>query len=95
MSEKFIYSRKFIILKEDFTNIPKIKPKGHGMIEARENIGKINVNVDRGEKEQIYNIYLVGLDNGEIVEVNLGRIITDTKGKGKIEGTFNPRNVKG
>lgn len=95
MSEKFIYSRKFIILKEDFTNIPKIKPKGHGMIEARENIGKINVNVDRGEKEQIYNIYLVGLDNGEIVEVNLGRIITDTRGKGKIEGTFNPRNVKG
>lgn len=95
MSEKFIYSRKFIILKEDFTNIPKIKPKGHGMIEARENIGKINVNVDRGEKEESYNIYLVGLDNEEIVEVNLGRIITDTRGKGRIESTFNPRNVKG
>ncbi|MBW4828413.1 MAG: hypothetical protein KZY61_10595 [Clostridiaceae bacterium] len=95
MSKKFIYSRKFIILKEDFTNIPKIKPKGHGMIEARENIGRINVNVNRGEKEQIYNIYLVGVDNGEVVEVNLGRIITDTRGKGRIEGTFNPRNVEG
>lgn len=95
MSKKFIYTRKFLILKGDFINIPNTRPKGHGLIEARENIGKININVDMAEKENNYNVYLVGLDNGEIVEVDLGGIVTNNRGKGKLEGTFNPRNIEG
>ncbi|MCR2044229.1 hypothetical protein NSA23_08865 [Anaerosalibacter massiliensis] len=94
MSESFVYTRKFFILKEEFTNIQRIRPKGHGLLEARENIGKISINVDKGEKESSYTIYLVGLEKGDIIEVNLGRIITNSRGKGRFEKKFNPRNIE-
>lgn len=93
MSGEFIYTRKYIIFKDEYSNIQGLNPKGHGLLEVRENKGKISINVERSQGDYYYNAYLVG-DNGEnIVETFIGKVITDDVGKGFVELGFNPRNV--
>lgn len=94
MSGEFIYTRKFIIFKNDKSNIPGINPRGHGLLELRENKGNLTVNVERGQVDSHYNVYIIGTVGEEIIETYLGKLITDEWGKGSVEFSFNPRNVE-
>ena len=94
MSEGFIYTRKFVILKRDLANNLKIKPKGHARIEIRGNKGTMNITLEEGYKDWECGVYLLGWDNGRIVDYYLGRIITNERGKGNINVSFNPKNVE-
>jgi hypothetical protein len=93
LSEGFIYTRKFVILKRDIANNLKIKPKGHARIEIRGNKGTMNITLEEGYKDWECGVYLLGWDNGRIVDYYLGRIITNERGKGNINVSFNPKNV--
>ncbi len=93
MSEDFKYKRKFIILKDEMTNITGIKPKGYVRIEVRGNRSYILLNVDNGESNQVYKFFLIGKRNDKIVEAYLGRIFTNEKGKGQIKVDFNSRDI--
>lgn len=94
MSGEFIYTRKFIIFKNDKSNIPGINPRGHGLLELRENKGNLTVNVERGQVDSHYNVYIIGTVGEEIIETYLGKLITDDRGKGSVGFSFNPRNVE-
>lgn len=94
MSQNFIYKRKFIILKDEMTNIMGIKPKGHGKIEVKGSKGYISLNVEKGESNEEYRSYLIGEKNKDIVEAYIGRIFTDNRGKGQIRRDFNINNVE-
>ncbi len=93
MSGEFIYTRKYIIFKDEYSNIQGLNPKGHGLLELRENKGKISINVERCQGDYYYNAYLVGGNGESIVETFIGKVITDDVGKGFVELGFNPRNV--
>lgn len=95
MSGEFIYTRKYIIFKNEYSNIQGLNPKGHGLLEVRENKGKISINVERCQRDFYYNAYLVGGNGENIVETFIGKVITDDVGKGSVELWFNPRNVEG
>ena len=90
---EFIYTRKFVILRDDLNSILAIKPKGHVLLEIRENKGKMSINIDRCEKESFYKVYLVGANGQDFIEKEMGRIFTDERGKGNLEVFFNPKNV--
>lgn len=94
MSEGFIYTRKFVILKRDLAKNLKIKPKGHARIEIRGNKGTMNITLEEGYKDWECGVYLIGRDNGRIVDYYLGRIITNERGKGNINVSFNPKNIE-
>lgn len=90
---EFIYTRKFVILRDDLSSILGLKPKGHALLEIRENKGKMSINIDRSEKENFYKVYLVGVNDQDFIEKEIGRIFTDDRGKGNLEILFNPKNV--
>jgi len=94
LSGEFIYARKYIIFKNGKSNIPGINPKGHGLLETRENKGNLSVNVERCQRDYYYNVYLVGRKGEDIVDTLIGKVITDDVGKGSVELSFNPRNVE-
>ena len=93
MSGEFIYTRKYIIFKDEYSNIQGLNPKGHGLLEVRENKGKISINIERCQGDYYYNAYLLGGNGENIVETLIGKVITDDIGKGSVELTFNPRNI--
>lgn len=94
MSKILSYRRKFIILKDDMTNISGIRPKGHAKIEVKGNKGYVNVNVESSEIGEKYQVFLIGEKNKDIVDAYLGKIFTNEKGKGRINSNFNIKNVK-
>ena len=95
MSGEFIYARKYVIFKNEHSNIQGLNPKGHGLLEVRENKGKLSINVERCQSDFYYNVYLVGREGEDIVETFIGKVITDDVGKGTVKLLFNPRNVEG
>lgn len=94
MSIEFTYFRKYIILKNNYTNISNINPKGHGKIEIRGNRGTINLNVENGEVERDYRVYLLKDKNGRVHEYDVGRIITDEQGRTRTNITLNLRELE-
>lgn len=94
MSEEFTYFRKYIILENSYTNIENINPKGHGKIEVRGIKGVMNLNVENSEGDKDYRIYLLKNINGQVKEQDLGRIITDEKGKSRTNITLNLRDLE-
>lgn len=94
MPQNFTYFRKYIILKNDYTNINNINPKGHVKIEIRGNKGSIRVNVENCEKDQYYKVYFLKENNGRIEELDLGRIITDERGRSRINIGINLRELE-
>ena len=94
MSMEYTYFRKYIILKNDYTNISNINPKGHAKVEVRGNKGIINFNLDNCELEEHYRVYLIKEKNGTIYEEDLGRIFTDERGRCKANITLNLRELE-
>jgi hypothetical protein len=94
MPAEYTYFRKYIILKNDYTNIANLNPKGHGKIEVRGSKGVISLNVENCELEKDYKVYLLKDKNGEVYEYDLGRIITDEKGRSRTNITLNLRDLE-
>lgn len=81
MSKNYTYLKKYIILKNKYTNILGLKPKGHAKIEIRGTKGVLNINAENCQEDEEYQVYLVKDDQGEIKEYHLGRLITDERGR--------------
>ena len=94
MVNNFTYFRKYIIFKSDYLSIPGINPKGHGKIEIKGTKGNISVNIENCEIEKDYTISFLKDSNGQVMEYNLGRIITDDKGRGKVDIPINLKDLE-
>lgn len=94
MTNEFTYLRKYIILKKDYLNISDINPKGHVKIEIKGTKGNISINVENCEIEKDYTINLLKDKNGHVMEFSLGRLITDDKGRGRVNIPINIRDLE-
>ena len=94
MSREFTYFRKYIILKNDYTNIANLNPKGHAKIEVRGVKGIISLNVENCEVGKDYRVCLLKDRDGEVYEQDLGRIITDDRGRSRTNINFNLKDLK-
>jgi len=93
MPGDFTYMRKFIIFRNDYTNIGNINPKGYGKIEIKGNKGTMRINLENCEIDQEYRIYLLKEDKGIVEELDLGRILTDERGRGRADININLREL--
>lgn len=94
--------RKFVILEEQpdyYKKVQGVTPKGHVNIEVRDGRGKLIVNVENlkvdPDEEKFYKACLIGLNNKDYVDVDLGVIVLNDKGRGSIEWKFDPASVGG
>ncbi|NLW23489.1 MAG: hypothetical protein GXY88_09630 [Tissierellia bacterium] len=94
MSADFTYFRKYIVLKNDYTNIDSIKPKGHGKMEIRGNKGLLSLNVENCEEEESYRVYFLKSDNKGIYDLDIGRIFTDDRGRSRTNISFNLKDLE-
>lgn len=94
MPGDFTYFRKFIILKDDYTSLENINPKGHGKIETRGNRGLLRLNLENCEKDQAYSIYFLMGKKGEVKELDMGKIFTDDRGKGRADISINLKDIE-
>lgn len=93
MAATLSYTRKFIILKKEFSTIGGISPKGHGKLEVKGIRGIVTVNIENAEKDKIYNISFISNDKlGSTWD--LGKIFTDDIGRGKGEYVFTQRDLE-
>ena len=88
------YLRKYIIFKTDYLNILGINPKGHGKIEIRGTKVNINISVDNAQLEESYIVSLLRDRDGQLLEYDLGRIITDYRGRGKANFSLNLKELE-
>lgn len=79
------YTKKFIILKKDLSNMKDIKAKGHGKLEIKGLKGNLSISLENAEPDQYYNVLLI---EGEKT-YNLGKVYTEKNGKSKEELEFN------
>ena len=93
MKNEFTYLRKYIILKKDYSNISGINPKGHVKIETRGNKGNISVSIENCQVEKDYTISFLKDEEGDVRELNIGRIITDDRGRGRTNIVLNLRDL--
>lgn len=94
MSGEFTYYRKYIILRDNYTNIEGIKPKGHGKLEIRGVKGAVSLNMENCEPHGDYRIYFLGDIGGKIGEYDLGRVIIDERGRTRTNLSFNIRDLE-
>lgn len=90
MATNLGYTRKFIILKKDYSNIPGLNPKGHGKLEIKGLRGSIFINVDNGEGNSSYSLLLINGNNA----YEIGKIYTEENGRGKGEFAFNLKDLE-
>lgn len=90
MSKSSGYIRKFIIFKEEYSNMSIVNQRGHGKLESKGLKGYLTVNIEKGESDSFYNIAFVNKKGSHIV----GKIYTEHAGKGKAEITFNLDDIK-
>ena len=93
MSTTLAYTRKFIILKKEYSNIKTISPKGHGKLELKGVRGNITLSLEDAEKENYYNVLLLSKNNSGSI-FDLGRVFTDEDGRGKGDFSFNLRDLE-
>ncbi|WIV12304.1 hypothetical protein [Proteiniborus sp. MB09-C3] len=96
------FMRKFVILEEQpdyYKKVQGLTPKGHMNIEVRDGRGKLTINVDNlkisPDEGKLYKACLVGESNKNYVDVDLGVIVLNDRGKGSIEWKFDPASVGG
>lgn len=94
MSKNYTYLRKYIILKNDYTNILGLKPKGHAKIEIRGMRGILNINGENCQENEDYRVYLLKDQQGQIKEHHIGRIITDERGRTRTSIDLNLRDLE-
>lgn len=91
-----------MILEEQpdyYKKVQGVTPKGHMNIEVRDGRGRITLNVDNlrinPNEEKLYKACLVGTDKKNYVDVDLGVIVLNERGKGTLEWRFDPTSVGG
>ena len=94
MSGEFTYYRKYIILKDNYTNIKGIKPRGHGKLEIRGVKGNMSLNIENCKPHGDYRAYFLRDIAGRIGEYDLGRIIIDERGRTRTNLSFNIRDLE-
>lgn len=85
MSGHLEYTKKFIILKNDFCNIPGKKPKGHVKIEIRGLKGSLSLSVENAEANQNYDVVLIAGNK----TYSPGKIYTEKTARGREDIAFN------
>lgn len=93
MPSSLAYTRKFIILKKEFSTLRGINPRGHCKLELKGIRGMVTVNIENAEADNIYNVVFVSRDKVNS-RWNLGKIFTDDTGKGKSECVFILRELE-
>lgn len=89
MSINLGYARKFIILRNEYTNMEGLNPKGHGKLEVKGSKGSIFLTIENGEPNNFYNVGLISR-NGFY---ELGKIYTNENGNSKVELNLNYREL--
>lgn len=87
------YTRKFIILKKEFSTMAGRNPKGHCKLEIRGLKGIVTVNIENAEVDNFYNVLFISDDKANPVW-ELGKIFTDDLGRGKCEYSFIQRELE-
>lgn len=90
MSGNLGYTKKFIILKRDFSNMVGLNPKGHGKIEIKGIKGNISLSLENAEEDQYYNVLLIDRNKS----YDLGKIYTEKNGKGREDIVFNLQDLE-
>ncbi len=93
MPSSLAYTRKFIILKKEFSTMAERSPKGHCKLEIKGLRGIVTVNIENAEKDNFYNVLFVSNDSSNLTW-ELGKIFTDDIGRGKGEYTFIQRELE-
>lgn len=93
MAATLAYTRKFIILKKEFSTIVGISPKGHGKLEVKGVRGTITINIENAERDNFYNVLFISNDRLNSTW-DLGKIFTDDIGRGKGEYVFTQRELE-
>lgn len=93
MPSSLAYTRKFIILKKEFSTMAERSPKGHCKLEIKGLRGIVTVNIENAEKDNFYNVLFISNDSSNLTW-ELGKIFTDEIGRGKGEYTFIQRELE-
>lgn len=93
MPSSLAYTRKFIILKKDFSTMTGRNPKGHCKLEIKGLRGIVTVSIENSEVDNFYNVLFVFNDRFNLVW-DLGKIFTDDTGRGKGEFVFIQRDLE-
>lgn len=90
MSRNLGYTRRFIILRKDYSTMAHINPKGHGKLEIKGSKALLSLNLENGEANNYYDVLLVGLKN----VYNLGKIFVEENYKGYNEFLIGIKNLE-
>lgn len=93
MPSSLAYTRKFIILKKEFSTLMGINPKGHCKLEMKGIRGMVTVNIENAEVDSVYDVVFVSKDKIN-TKWNLGKIFTDSIGRGRSECAFILRELE-
>lgn len=90
MSGNLGYTKKFIILKKDFSNMAGLSPKGHGKLEVKGLKGSVAISLENAPDNDYYNVLLISRNSA----YDLGKIYTDDDGRGREELGFNIQDLE-
>lgn len=90
MSNRLSYIKKFIIFKDDYSNMKNLKSKGHGKLEVKGNNLNISLNIKGAETNNFYNVDLIKRREN----YTLGRIFTKEDKSGEREIDINYRELE-
>ncbi|WP_353095566.1 hypothetical protein [Tissierella praeacuta] len=93
MPSSLAYTRKFIILKKEFSTMAGRNPKGHCKLEIKGLRGMISVNIENAEVDTFYNLVFVSSDKLRPT-CELGKIFTDDLGRGRGEYSFTQKELE-
>ncbi len=90
MSRNLGYTRKFIILRKEYSTMGNLNPKGHGKLEVKGLRATISLNIENVEANNYYDVMLIGANNN----YNLGKIYVEDGNKGYEEFLLPIRNLE-
>ena len=90
MSGNLGYTKKFIILKKDFSNMVGLSPKGHGKLEVKGLKGSVAISLENAPDNDYFNVLLIARNS----EFDLGKIYTDDDGHGREDLGFNIQDLE-
>lgn len=90
MSRNLGYTRKFIILRKDYSTMVHLNPKGHGKLEVKGLKALLTLNLENAEANNYYDVLLVGHKN----VYDLGKIFVEENYKGSNEFLIGIKNLE-
>ncbi len=90
------YARMFVTLKQESSDYSSDfkEAMGRCVIEVRFGKGRLSTYI-QGLKKGDYSILFISCKNGNNIGVNIGKICTDSSGKGELKSEFDPENICG